>query len=153
MILVAALAVGAPAAAQDAPAGGTTVAAFQQLRWIEGRWRGEQPNGPAFFEEYRFENDSTIRSYTFADAASRVPTDSGAIMLRGGQVTTGSGGTRWAAAELAAGRARFEPVAGARNSFVWQRTSPDAWTATLSWPATADRPAREVVYPMTRLRP
>jgi hypothetical protein len=144
----------APALAQAAAAdSGVSVAAFGQLRWVEGRWRGEQPNGQPFFEAYRFENDSTIRSYTYADAASTVPTDSGAITLRGGQVTTGGGGARWAAAELTATRIRFAPVAGARNAFVWERTSADAWTATLSWPATAERPTREVVYPMSRLRP
>lgn len=158
-VLAAALAACAPAhppapAPAEAPGGsGITVAAFRQLRWVEGRWRGDQPNGEPFFESYRFENDSTIRSYTYADATNRVPTDSGAITLRAGQVTTGTGAARWVAAELTATRVRFVPLAGVRNSFVWERTSPDAWTATLSWPATADRPAREVIYPMRRLEP
>lgn len=159
--LVAALAACAPAptppapqpAEADAVGAGISLAAFRQLRWVEGRWRGEQPNGQPFFEGYRFENDSTIRSYSYPDAASRVPSDSGAITLRAGRVTTGSGGARWIADELTAARIRFVPLAGVSNSFVWERTSPDAWTATLSFPATAERPAREVVYPMTRLRP
>ena len=128
-------------------------AEFQQLRWMEGRWRGEEPNGQSFFEGYRFENDSTIRSYTYADSANRVPTDSGAIALRGGEVTSGSEGARWVASELTASHIEFAPQVGVRNSFVWQRESDDAWTATLRWPGTADRPAREVVYRMRRLSP
>ena len=130
-----------------------SVAAFRQLRWLEGRWRGDQPDGNPFFEGYRFENDSTIRSYTYADSVTRVAADSGAIVLRGGEVTTGSERASWAASGLTATRIEFVPRAGARNSFVWEKSSPDSWTATLRWPATADRPAREVVYPMRRLSP
>lgn len=158
LVLVAGLVACAPAQAQvpAAPAAvgaGISLAAFQQLRWIEGRWQGEQPDGGHFVESYRFENDSTIRSYTYADAESRVPTDSGAITLRAGQVTTGSGTARWVAVELTDTRVHFAPLAGVRNSFVWEKSSPDAWVAFLHWPATAERPEREVVYPMTRLRP
>lgn len=142
-----------PPAQAAAATSGISLAAFRQLRWLEGRWRGDQPNGQPFFEGYRFENDSTLRSYSYADATSRVPTDSGAITLRAGQVTTGSGGARWIADELTAARIRFVPLAGVGNSFVWEKTSPDAWTATLSWPATAERPPRQVVYQMTRLEP
>jgi hypothetical protein len=112
-----------------------------------------QPNGRPFFERYRFENDSTIRSYTYPDAEATAPTDSGEIVLRAGRVTTGSGGARWIADELTATRASFVPLTGARNSFVWERKTADSWTATLRTPASADRPASEVVYPMTRLAP
>jgi hypothetical protein len=53
--------------------------------------------------------------------------------------------------ELSGARVRFDPVARARNDFTWVRSSADAWTATLHWPATAERPERSVVYPMTRV--
>jgi hypothetical protein len=142
----------APASTPGAPAS-VSVSGFQNLRWVAGRWRGMQPNGRPFFERYRFENDSTIRSYTYADSTATLPADSGEIVLRAGQVTTGSGGARWVADEITATRVSFVPLRGASNSFVWERTSPDSWTATLRTPATADRPAREVVYPMTRLEP
>lgn len=128
-----------------------TTDAFRMLGWLEGRWRGDQPNGLPFFEEYRFENDSTIRSFTYADSVTSTPTDSGAIVLRNSVVTTGSEGTRWAVRELSESRVGFEPQVGADNSFVWERVSSDAWTATLRWPGTKNRPAREVVYRMARV--
>ena len=144
-----------PASAAVSPATPAAVSAsgFQSLRWVVGKWRGMQPDGAAFYERYRFENDSTIRSYTYADSVGTVPTDSGEIVLRAGQVTTGSGAARWVVDELTANRVSFAPLAGVQNSFVWERTSTDAWTATLRWPASGDRPARQVVYPMTRLAP
>ncbi len=130
---------------------GVRLSDFQHLRWIEGRWRGEEPNGKPFFEGYRFENDSTIRSYSYADSVNSVPSDSGVIVLRKGEVSTGSEGARWVASELTARHVAFVPQRGVRNSFVWERTSADTWTATLRWPAAADRSAREVVYRMRRL--
>jgi hypothetical protein len=144
----------AAAAVREGEVRSISVQEFQQLRWVEGRWRGDQPDGKPFYEAYRFVNDSTIRSYSYADSASgAVPSDSGFIALRGGEVTTGGEGARWVASQLTASRIDFAPRVGASNSFTWQRASADAWTATLRWPATADRPAREVIYPMRRLAP
>src|SRR5262245_28887902 len=33
---------------------------FQKLRWLEGTWRGSDGGKGAFFEGYRFINDTTI---------------------------------------------------------------------------------------------
>lgn len=128
-----------------------SVAEFGTLRWLEGRWRGTQPDGRPFYESYRVADDSTITTYP--DATSTTPSDSGAVALRGGVVATGSGGARWVVAELEPGRVHFAPDGSAQNHFTWVRRSPDAWTATLVWPATPERSAREVVYEMQRLRP
>jgi hypothetical protein len=121
---------------------------FRALAWLDGRWRGTMPDGKPFFEGYRMLNDSTVRSYDYPDSTAVVPSDSGAISLRGGELVTGSGGREWVATELGEGFARFEPRRGAKNSFTWQRTGPDAWTATLRWAAEA--PVRETVYSMVR---
>jgi hypothetical protein len=140
--------------AQPVVAGSTptfTSRHLKSLAWLYGRWRGTQPNGNAFFEGYRLLNDSTIRTYNYADSVSVVPTDSGAISLRGGKITTGSGATIWAVSRLDDGLVVFDPVQGARNSFMWRRDSATQWTATLGWPATADRPGREVVYVMRKI--
>ena len=155
LVLITLAACAAPRQREAAPtsaAGSTRVTDLGTLRWIEGRWRGTLPDGGFFFEGYRFANDSTILTYTYPDSTSLTPSDSGAIMLRGGVVATGSGGSRWIATALREGFVRFDPREGARNNFVWERLSDDAWRAILLWPATADRPAREVVYPMRRLR-
>lgn len=137
----------------DAPT--FTVAGFAQLRWIEGAWQGvggEGTDQEPFFEGYRMVDDSTMRTYTYDDAENPVPSDSGTITLRGGIVETGGEGARYVATNLVDGRIHFEPAFGARNAFTWERTSPDAWTATLSWPASAGQPAGTRVYLMTRLR-
>ena len=129
-----------------------TAAEFRQLRWLEGRWRGGQPNGERFYEGYRLANDSTLRSYDFADSVSTTPKDSSEIRLRSGVIVSGSGNTRWEVAELSGARVHFIPVQGARNDFTWEKLSADEWKATLHWPANADRAERTVIYPMTRLR-
>jgi hypothetical protein len=121
-----------------------------QVRWLEGRWTGIQQNGHVFFEGYHFLNDSTIRTYSFADSLSVAPTDSGTIQSRGGTITTGEGSSLWAVDLLTADSVRFAPVRGASNTFVWRRLSADQWVAVLSWPATPDRAARRVEYLMRR---
>ena len=128
-----------------------TAAEFRQLRWLEGRWRGVQPNGERFYEGYRFADDSTLVSYEYADSVSTAPKDSSAVRLRAGSIASGSGNTRWEVSDLSAARVHFVPVQGARNDFTWERLSANEWKATLHWPATADRAERTIVYPMARL--
>jgi hypothetical protein len=127
-----------------------TAAEFAGLRWLEGRWVGHGPDGKPFFEGYRVADDSTIVTYGYPDAASTTPGDSSTIALRAGVVTTGEGG-RYVLTELSDGHAQFSPRGPARNSFDWDRTSPNAWVATLRWPDNSDGSAREVVYQMRRL--
>jgi hypothetical protein len=143
-----------PAAESNAPQEpGLTVTAqqFREFSWLAGRWKGTMPDGSAFFEAYRVADDSTLVSYSYPDSVTTTPADSGIIALRGGQVTTGSGPASYVVTELRSGWARFAPRGEARNSFTWKQESADAWTATLDWPASNDRPARHVVYPMRRL--
>ena len=136
---------------QTAPAlTNLTTADFGQLRWIEGRWVGMAGGNP-FFEGYRFANDSTLRSYSFADSASAVPTDSGTIALRGGRIVDDGESGQWVASELTPTRINFVPEAGVTNSFAWERRSADEWVATLTSPATGNGEATETVYEMRRL--
>ena len=137
-----------PAAAQPAT---VTPQQFATLRWLEGRWKGTMPDGNAFYEGYRMVNDSTLASLTYPDSVTAAASDSGEITLRGGVVRSGNPATGYVVTELSDGRVHFEPSGSARNNFTWVRASPDAWDATLRWPATAEQPAREVVYPMRRI--
>lgn len=50
---------------------------FQQLRWLEGDWQGTGGGVDAFYERYRWVDDSTIRKYDFSDSTLAVVTDSG----------------------------------------------------------------------------
>jgi hypothetical protein len=147
-----ALLVAAPVSAQQAPLR-VTATQFHALRWLEGRWRGERPDAAPFYEEYVFLDDSTLATRTFADSAFQRATDSSQVRLRGGEVVNQSGPRRWALSAIDSVRVRFTPVAHAHNAFTWRRESPDAWTATLRWPARIGRRTRTVIYRMTRMGP
>jgi len=63
---------------------------FRQLEWIAGTWRGSGGAYPAFFEEYRILNDTTIKMRSFSDSTLRVATDSSTIEWRNGSVQSRS---------------------------------------------------------------
>jgi hypothetical protein len=124
-----------------------TATDLQKLRWIEGSWRGSGDQQAAFFERYRFENETTLAVDTVE--GDKV-TDTTLFVLQDGEFGGGSEGSRWVATSLDENAITFEPVAKARNSFSWQRETKDLWKAVLKWPATKDKPARERVYQMER---
>jgi len=139
------------AASPQAPAR-ITAAEFRRLRWIEGSWRGSGVGHAAFYERYRFADDSTLIVDTFPDSTLSTVSESTRFELRGG--TLGNAGTtvRWVASRLDERAVDFVPVAGARNTFTWRFESPDRWTALLHWPASDTRPARDATYDMVRIR-
>jgi hypothetical protein len=104
---------------------------FAHLRWIQGDWRGELPNGGAFYERYRFLDDSTIAMRGFEDSTFTQPNDSATVAFRGGTVTDRSTAAQWSATRLDANEIDFAPGQGATNHFSWKRESADKWTATL----------------------
>ncbi len=110
-----------------------TLEQFQSLRWLEGTWRGDEAGADPFYESYRFLNDSTILSATYADSTARVVSDSGVLAFAGGRVTSRGGTAVWVLTAMDPLSLRFDPVANATNSFVWTRQSTDSWTATLRW--------------------
>jgi hypothetical protein len=135
----------------DPPAVGRfTPAQFASLRWIEGTWRGRLPDGGAFYERYRFADDSTIVMQAFADSTLTRTSDSGRIVLRDGTVADEGGAARWAATRLDSSGVAFAPIEGATNSFTWMRDRADRWTATLTWTDKGGE-ARAVTYPMERI--
>ena len=127
-----------------------TLDEFAGLAWLEGTWRGEGVGQPPFWERYRFLNDSTIAIESFTDSTLAGPPETGEVRLRDGLVTTGSGGALWVVTRRDGDAWRFEPVAGARNTFTWRRDADDAWTAVLSWPAAGDAHSRDRVYHLRR---
>lgn len=118
---------------------------FASLRWIEGSWGGQMPNGAHFYEEYRFVDDSTIRMYGFDDASFAKPSDSASVVLRDGAVID-RGSTEWYATRLDSAAVEFTAAKGARNRFSWTRESAYRWTATLN-PANG----KTTVYKMSRI--
>jgi hypothetical protein len=136
---------GAPLPEGVVPAS-VTVEQFAGLRWFEGRWSGVMPDSSLFYEAYRVVDDSTIRSYSFADSAAVEPNDSGTIMLRGDRVTSGDSLPRWVATRIDETTVRFESMRNAGSAFEWTRTGPGLWTARLQWDSSGV--ARERTYRM-----
>jgi hypothetical protein len=136
------------AKAQSA-AGHYSLQDFGRLRWLEGSWRGQLPDGGHFYERYRFLDDSTIAMRGFADSTFTRATDSASITMRGGTVTDEGVSARWVATRLDSSVVDFAPVQGPSNSFSWARESPDRWTATLH---SGDRERPPTVYRMERVR-
>jgi hypothetical protein len=123
---------------------------FLGLSWLSGRWIGTAEDGSTFVEAYRFADDSTIRSYSFASDASLVPTDSGSIRLRAGTVRSGSETSGWVVAAISADSVTFAPLGAALNGFTWRRTSDSTWNAVLWMVRRGSAPDR--VYRMRRAR-
>ncbi len=128
----------------DAPlpadAGTFTLEQFQQLRWMNGMWRGFMPDGSRFYERYRVLDDSTMVMHAFPDSTFGTPSDSSRIMLREGRVVNDGGTARWVATRLDTAGVDFTPHFGAPNRFTWARESDTQWSATMRWNDEAGRP-------------
>lgn len=140
----------APAAEADpAPAPATvTLDEFRQLRWIAGTWLGSGGAYPAFYEEYRIVDDSTIQMRAFSDSTLTTTTDSSWIELRNGTVGKRGGGRSYVVVALTADSVRFAPPGVSMGGHTFTRTSADEWMATLH-PSSPGGQA--TVYTMRRL--
>ena len=125
-----------------------STADISKLRWIEGTWRGSGVDQAPFFERYRFENESTLAVDSFPDEKLDKVEDTSRFELKDGRFGNGS----YVASSIDDKGINFEPVANAKNSFRWERVSDNAWKATLKWPADGNKPARERVYNMERIK-
>jgi hypothetical protein len=123
-----------------ADAGTFAVADFQQLRWMNGMWRGFMPDGGKFYERYRVIDDSTMMMHAFPDSTFGTPSDSSRIMLRDGRVINDGGSARWVATRLDSVGVDFTPHYGAPNRFTWARESETQWSATMRWTDESGRP-------------
>lgn len=124
---------------------------LKKLRWIEGTWRGTGENQPAFFERYRWENDTTLAVDGFENEKLEKVTDTTRFELKDGEFGGGSDGARYVATALDDNSIRFGPVLKVRNFFVWKRESKDVWTAIIQPLPRPDRPTKETFYRMERL--
>ncbi len=135
--------------AQQPAAAAVTLQQFGKLKWLVGAWQGSGGGYPAFFEDYRMLDDSTIGMRSFAGADLSRVKDSARIELRGGAVYHHGRGTREVAVEFSGGTIHFVPAANGRGGFTFSRQAPDLWIATLH----SDTPGgREIIYTMRRLK-
>ena len=124
-------------------------AQFQQLGWLIGTWRGSGGEYPAFFEEYRLVNDSTIRMRAFADSTLRAVSDSSTIEWRDGAVQSRGTNSTSIATEVTETRIRFVNR-DSRRGYTFTQQSPDEWSATID---AGSREAQPTVYLMRRIQP
>jgi hypothetical protein len=122
---------------------------FAHLRFLEGRWEGTGPDGKPFHEQYSFPADTEMRSSRYADANFTEVLDGSVVALVDGRVTSTWNAFTWQAAELAPGKACFEPV-NAPSSFCWERISDTAATVTQHWTDEQGKP-QQYVLPLRRL--
>lgn len=127
-----------------------TAADLQKLRWIEGTWRGTGDIEKPFFERYRFESDSVLAIDGFEDETLAKVTDTTRYELKDGEFGGGSEGHRYVAKSLDDRAIEFGPAVNVKNGFRWERESKDVWKATIIFPASGDKPARQRLYKMER---
>jgi hypothetical protein len=144
-----ALALAAPVLpAQDPAAATITAGQFASLRWLEGAWRGSGGGYDAFYEDFRWLDDSTVARHTFADSTLARVTEESRWELRGGVMRSVSGGTTRSVAVLLRGDSlQFAPPRGS-NRVLFVRRSDDAWTALIGPPGDP-----RITYEMSRYRP
>jgi hypothetical protein len=126
-----------------------TTEEFGRLVWLAGRWIGTGSDSTIFHESYAFIDDSTIRSYTWADTGYTQVKDSSELALRHGGVSSRSGDFRWVLTSWDRFGLRFEPRAKAANTFLWRYVDDYTWVATLRWTGQ-DGKQQEKVYTMRR---
>jgi hypothetical protein len=144
-----------PAAAQSTPkptpqAKHITVEDLKKLRWIEGTWRGTGDGQKPFFERYHFENPTTLVVEGLADEKVDKVTETSHFELKDGEFGNNENGSRSVATALDDTSITFDPVTKARNTFRFQKESPDSWKAILTWPANEKSPAGQRIYNMER---
>ncbi len=121
---------------------------FAQLQFLEGRWKGESPDGKAFFEQYDRPEPGVFRSRRFPDAGFTEHSDGATISLQDGDVISQWNEYSWRATRIAPDGADFEPV-NAPSRFSWRRVDDLTLEATQRW--TAEGKEQQYTLQMTRL--
>jgi hypothetical protein len=122
---------------------------FQQIQWIAGRWLGSGGAYPAFYEEYRVVDDSTMQMRAFPDSTFSAATDSSWIELRNGEVRKRGDNRAYVVIVLSADSVRFAQPGMTLGGHTFTRVSADEWTATLH-PSSPGGQA--TIYTMRRIQ-
>lgn len=129
-----------------------SAAEFQNLRWIEGDWRGTENGQNPFYERYRFAGDNRIEMQSFKDAALTQAGDEKSVtVLKDGAIFHQAGRGVWTAGRLSKTEISFVPKENVRNTFVWKMESPDVWTAQINFTDRDGQP-KQTVYRLERIK-
>jgi len=105
---------------------------FRELTWLIGRWRGSSRWSPAFYEQYRFRDDSTIAMTAYTDSTFQSETaDSSIIEWRGGEVRSRTPRATYGVIEFGSDRIRFRRVGAVDGGHRFTSVAAYEWTATI----------------------
>lgn len=121
---------------------------FARLRFLEGRWRGEAPDGTPFHEQYDHPAPDVYRSRRFSDATFTEHSDGSTITFQDGEVVSQWGEFTWRASSIAPDAASFDPV-NAPSHFSWHRIDTDTLEARQRW--SADGKEQRYTITLTRI--
>ncbi len=124
---------------------------LHKLDWIAGRWRSERDGTAPVFEEFSFDNDSTLTVTRFGDGRFAVPTTGMTVALRNHRVNA-SGGGQWVLNGLDSASASFQPTVATNYSFIWRREKSGQWIEVRSWPPGVDKPGKSETWLMKRVK-
>ncbi|KQQ91948.1 hypothetical protein [Massilia sp. Leaf139] len=123
---------------------------FSKLQFLEGRWKGQSPDGKEFFEQYDRLDQRTFRSRRFSNAAFDQHSDGSTITFLDGEVLSEWGKFTWRASEIGADHATFAPV-NAPSQFIWRRVDDSTLEAHQRWSTDGDGEEQHYTIRMTRL--
>jgi hypothetical protein len=125
---------------------------LNELRWIEGTWRGTGGGVPTFAEAYKFANDTLIEIQFFADSTAARVAHKGTIVLSTNQLFYTGNGTEYVATKISPTSVTFIPKGTTgQNTFVWSLVAPGHWTAVLQGGSGEITPPT-VTYTMKRVK-
>lgn len=122
---------------------------FRSMDWLIGRWIGSGGNYPVFYEEYRFQDDSTIIQRSFADSTFSAATDSSFLAWRNFIVMSGNPPGEYIATAFRNRDLRFVRQGAAFAGYGFYNVVGDQWTAAI-YPE--NRQAEPTRYTMRRVR-
>ncbi|AVR98311.1 hypothetical protein [Pseudoduganella armeniaca] len=107
---------------------------FAKLQFLQGRWKGTNPDGKEFTEEYQRPEPGVLQSHRRDGAQSAAAQAGARITLEDGEILSRWGEQTWRAAEIHADGATFTPV-NAPSTFVWRLVDDATLEATQRWNA------------------
>jgi esterase/lipase len=129
-----------------------STAEVQNLRWIEGDWRGTENGQNPFYERYRFAGDDRIEMQSFKnEAMTEAGSDKSSTFFKEGAIYHQAGRGVWVAERTSKNEISFAPKENARNSFVWKMESPDVWTAEINFTGS-DGQTKRTIYRLERIK-
>ncbi|WUR12255.1 hypothetical protein E7V67_021510 [[Empedobacter] haloabium] len=120
---------------------------FAKLQFLQGRWKGTNPDGKEFTEEYQRPEPHVLQSHRREGAQTAEATAGARITLEDGEIYSRWGEQTWRAAEIHPDGATFTPV-NAPSTFIWRLVDEATLEATQRW--NADGREQEHTVRLTR---